>query len=138
MFRRLPFVVIALTAVWAAVGAAQSAPAPAQSVTGAWSGAVVFKADGETHEERVHAVLKQTGDTLAGTAGPDGDRQYRINNGKVTSTSDGLSVSFDVIVNGVHTAFDLKLVAGALKGAATIEGEDGRRHAATVELKPVK
>jgi hypothetical protein len=30
--------------------------------------------------------------------------------------------------------WDLKLVDGALKGTAAIEGEDGRRHAATVGI----
>jgi hypothetical protein len=114
-------------------------PAPGtQSVTGAWTGSVVFKVDGETHEDPFHAVLKQDGSALTGTAGPDADRQYRINNGKVITAKDITAVTFDVIVNGVHTALDLKLADGALKGTAAIEGEDGRRHAATVEMKPAK
>ncbi len=36
------------------------------------------------HEDPFHVVLKQDGGALTGTAGPDADRQYRINNGKVT------------------------------------------------------
>jgi hypothetical protein len=114
-------------------------PAPrTSSVAGAWSGTVVFAIDGETHEDPFHAVLKQDGSVLTGTAGPDADRQYRINNGKVITAKETTAVTFDVIVNGVHTALDLKLVDGALKGSAVIEGEDGHRHAATVNLKSAK
>jgi len=115
-----------------------SAQTPAHGVTGAWTGTVVFKVDGEAREDPLHVVLKADGNVLAGTAGPDADRQYRINNGKVISTKDTTLVTFEVIVSGVHMALDLKLVEGALKGAAAIEGEDGRRHTATVDLKPAK
>ena len=108
------------------------------TVTGAWSGALLYKVDGESHEETVHAVLKHNGPALTGTAGPDADRQYRINNGKVTTVKDTTAVAFDVIVSGVHMSFDLKLADGALKGTANVEGEDGRPHVAAVELKPVK
>lgn len=118
--------------------AAQS-PAPATpGVNGAWAGTVVLKADGETHEDPFHAVLKQDAAALTGTAGPDADRQYRITNGKVILARDATAVTFEVIVNGVHMALDLKLVDGALKGTAAIEGEDSRRHAATVNLKPAR
>jgi hypothetical protein len=118
---------------------AAQTPAPGTpGVTGAWTGTVVFKVDGETHEDSFHAVLKQDGTTLTGTAGPDADRQYRINNGKVITAKDITAVTFEVIVNGVHTALDLKLVDGALKGTATIEGEDGHRYAANVDLKAAK
>jgi hypothetical protein len=118
--------------------AAQS-PAPGQvTVSGAWTGTVVFKADGDTHEDPFYAVLKQDGGAVTGTAGPDADRQYRIRNGKVVAAKEGTMVTFEVIVNGVHIALDLKRLDGALKGAAVVEGEDGRRHAATVDLKPAK
>jgi hypothetical protein len=116
------------------VVAQSPAPGPS-SVTGAWTGTVVFKADGETHEDPLHAVLKQDGGALTGTAGPDADHQYRINNGKVVTSKDLTTVTFDVIVNGVHTALDLKFIDGALKGTAAIEGEDGQRHAATASLR---
>lgn len=115
---------------------AAQAPAPGTpGVTGAWTGTVVFKADGETHQDPFHVVLKQDGGALTGTAGPDADRQYRINNGKVVTAKDTTSVTFEVIVNGVHMALDLKLVDGALKGTAAIEGEDGHRYAATASLR---
>ena len=133
MLRRLAIVIASVFIVQSLLVHAQTAP-DAQSVSGAWAGLLVLKVP-ETHEEPVHAVLKQNGAALTGTAGPDADRQYRINNGKVATTKDAMVVSFDVIVNGVHTAFDLKLVSGTLKGSALVEGEDGQRHTATVELK---
>jgi hypothetical protein len=89
-------------------------------------------------QEQLHAVLKQEAALLAGTAGPDADHQYKILKGKLTSTKDATSVAFELIVDGVHSSFDLKLVDGALRGDAVVEGEDGKRHLATVELRPVK
>jgi hypothetical protein len=112
-----------------------TAQSPAPGVTGAWTGTVMFKADGETHQDPFHVVLKQDGGALTGTAGPDADHQYRIQNGKIVTAKDVTTVAFEVIVNGVHTALDLKLVDGALKGTAVIEGEDGQRHAATASLR---
>jgi len=137
LHRRAGFAVLAAL-IASRILAAQS-PAPGTpGVTGAWTGTMVFKADGETHQDPLHVVLKQDGGALTGTAGPDADRQYRINNGKVTAAKDTTSVTFEVIVNGVHMALDLKLAGGALKGTAAIEGEDGHRYAANVDLKPAK
>jgi hypothetical protein len=106
-------------------------------VSGAWAGILQIKMNGETHQESVRAALKQTGTTLEGTAGPDADRQFRIRNGKVIVAEDTTAVSFDLILDGVHTSFDLKLAKGALKGSALVEGEDGQRHEGTVELTRV-
>lgn len=132
--RRAQFAVLAFL-IASRILAAQS-PAPGtSSLTGAWTGTVVFKADGETHEDPFYAVLKQDGGALTGTAGPDADHQYRISNGKIVTAKDVTTATFEVIVNGVHTALDLKLVEGALKGTAVIEGEDGQRHAATTSLR---
>ena len=137
LYRRAALAVLAVV-IASRILAAQS-PAPAiPGVNGAWTGTVVFNADGETHEDPFHTVLKQNGGVLTGTAGPDADRQYRINNGKVVTAKDTTTVTFQVIVNGVHMALDLKLIDGMLKGTAAIEGEDGHRHAATVNLKPAK
>ena len=138
MFQRHTVVAVLLVLIAPQFLAAQS-PAPGSAtVAGTWTGTVVVKADADTYEEPLHAVLKQEGNALTGTAGPDADRQYRINNGKVATANDVTTVTFDVIVNGVHMTLDLKRVDGALRGTAAIEGEDGQRHAATVTLKPAK
>jgi hypothetical protein len=110
------------------------------AVNGAWSGTLTTKKGAEAHEDYIHLVLKQDDAVVTGTAGPDADRQYPIRKGKVTTT-DRVAIAFEVIVNGEHMVFDLKLDrlnGGRLTGEAKIEGEDGRPHTALVDLKPVK
>lgn len=126
---RLLLIVVAIIAC-----APRETVAGQTSVSGTWSGTLVFKG-AEAGEERLRAVLRHDGDTLSGTAGPDADQQYRITKGKVATTAGTTAVGFDLIVNGVLTSFDLKLVDGALKGEATSEGEDGHKHVASVVLK---
>jgi hypothetical protein len=108
------------------------------TVTGTWTGMLTFKGDAQRQEEYVHAVLKQDGAVVTGTAGPDADRQFRILKGKATAAKDVTTLTFEVIVDNVLTSFDLKLADGLLKGTATSEGEDGVRHVGTAGLKPVK
>lgn len=115
--------------------AAQSPTPATPNVSGAWRGALVLKSGSETHSDPFYVVLKQDGDTVTGTAGPDADRQFRIRNGKAASGKDTTTVTFELIVDGVHMTVELKLFEGALKGTATMEGEDGQRETATVELK---
>jgi len=140
MFRQIGFATLAVLLV-SPMTLAQSAPPPS-GVTGTWTGVVVFKSDGQSHEDPFRVVLKQEGATLIGTAGPDADRQYSITSGKATTTRDATAVTFNVTVDGVYMALELKLdlqtSGGVLKGSAAIEGEDGQRRTATVELKPAK
>ena len=110
----------------------------ATAVTGTWAGSLIVKHDGKTEEHYVHVVLKQAGESLTGTAGPTADDQIRILKGKVVTGKGATTISFEFIANGELTSFNLKLVDGLLKGDARIEGEDGKAHVATVELKPVK
>ena len=135
LFRAVPTTLVALALACASALAFQSS---ATTVTGTWSGKLATKHNGQTHEESLHVVLKQNGAALTGTAGPDADRQYTIARGKVTAEKDIVTAGFEVIVNGVHSAFALKLVDGQLKGEARSEEEDGSKHIATVDLKPVK
>ena len=118
----------------AIAGPSQAAPA---TVAGAWTGALMVREGGETHEDPIRLVLKQNGDVLTGTAGPDADRQYPIKNGKFVATKDAVAVAFDVIVNGTNVSFNLKLGDGVLKGELLVEGEDGRRLTGTVELRRI-
>lgn len=134
MQRLLLCVLVALSA--ASTSASQIAVST--SVTGTWAGPLVFKHDGKTKEEYVHVVLKPNPDGLSGTAGHDAENQYPIRKGKVATDKGVMTVAFEFIANGVHTVFDLKLVDGALKGSARMEGEDGQVHNATAELKPLK
>lgn len=126
--RLMLFVIAVFALAPLAMGAGQT------SVTGTWSGTLVFKG-AEAGEEPLRAILRHDGTTLTGTAGPDADQQYRITKGKVVTTGGATALTFDLIINGVLTSFDLKLVDGTLKGEATSEGEDGHKHAAIVVLK---
>lgn len=126
----------------AAALAAIIRPAPAaqtqRPVTGTWTGTVTLKHDGKIHEEYLHVVLKQDGETLTGTAGPDADNQYRISKGRALPTAGATTVTFEFIANGAHSALTLKTSDDAgsptLKGEARIEGEDGQTRTATVEM----
>ena len=111
---------------------------PQAGVTGTWSGSLAFKITGEEKQAPLRAVLKQDGESLTGTAGPDADHQYRIVKGKATPGKDGLTIGFELIASGEHMVFDLKLADGLLTGKATVEGEDGKPEVATVALRPVK
>ena len=135
--RNLWRVTLATTVALALAGASAIA-FQVPSVTGTWAGKLVTTHDGQTHEDYLHAAIKQNGAALTGTAGPDADHQYPIARGKVTTEKDVTTVAFEVIVNGVHSAFTLKLADGQLKGEARSEEEDGSKHLATVELKPVR
>jgi hypothetical protein len=104
------------------------------TLAGTWSGTLIFKGP-DPAEETLVLVLKQDGATLTGTAGPDADRQYKITKGKTAAAGGVTSITFDLIINGVLSSFDLKLVDGRLNGEATSEGEDGHKRVATVELR---
>jgi hypothetical protein len=86
---------IAVLAVFVAsrILAAQS-PAPARpGVTGAWTGSVVFKADGDSRQDPFHVVLKQDGGALTGTAVPSGTRAWVIVDGVPAGTTGILTYS---------------------------------------------
>ena len=121
--------------------ALQANPSATQ-ITGTWAGTLAYTHDNQKHEDHLHIVLKQDGQSLTGTGGPDADRQYKLSKGKVTvAKGGGTVVTFELNVDSTLTSFDLKLVGGVpatLTGRATFEGEDGIRHSGTVELKPVK
>ncbi|HXT70593.1 MAG TPA: hypothetical protein VN700_12590 [Vicinamibacterales bacterium] len=121
----------ALLVVSTTVPAAQSP----KSVTGTWSGTLTIKHDGKIEEDFVLVVLKQNGADLTGTGGPDAENQYRITKGKVATADGATTVAFELIANGAHSVYSLKLVDGILKGEARVEGEDGQPRTAVVELK---
>ena len=94
----------------------------AADFTGNWTGEGV--ADGQAHP--LYVVIKQDGNTLSGTAGPDASRQAEIH-GKV----EGDKVSFDVATQGpgsIH--FELKAEGDALKGTVEFKRDDGSQSAA--------
>src|SRR4030095_8895863 len=60
-----------------------SAVLAADELTGKWSGSFNITLDGQTKDDVVYMVLKRNGTELTGTAGPDVDKQWPIQKGKV-------------------------------------------------------
>ena len=104
--------------------------AAADDVTGKWAGSFVITLEGETRDETALLNLKQTGNELTGTGGPNADRQWPIQNGKV----EGNKFTFDVQSDGPLIKFALTLADGHLKGEAKAEHE-GRSMKAAVDLQ---
>jgi hypothetical protein len=98
----------------------------AADLTGTWKGTF-------TPENRdagpALVILKQTGDTLTGTAGPDESERNEISNGKVT----GNKISFDILREQGTMRFVLTLDGDTLTGQATRE-RDGQQQTAKLKL----
>ena len=50
----------------------------ATDVSGKWSGSFDPTVDGETHNDSALLILKQDGDKITGTAGPNEEKQFEI------------------------------------------------------------
>src|SRR6266496_2615021 len=89
--------------------------ASAADVTGTWSGTFkITMPDGQTQDDTVHLVLKQSGGTVSGTAGPNADQQVPIAKG----TIEGNKVVLEVPVTDGMFKFDVVLEGDHLKGDA--------------------
>ena len=78
------------------------AAAMAGDVTGTWTG--TFKVSGGDHTVPQVIVLKQDGKKLTGSAGPEPQEQYPIENGKV----EGDHVTFELTSGEWRFTYDLK------------------------------
>ena len=108
----------------------------AEDFSGKWSG--TFKGitpDGTEITENMLLILVQKGAELTGTAGPNEDKQWKIQSGKV----DGNKLSFMVENpdNGVVARINLALDEGHLKGEFTAE-KGAEKLTAKVDLTRVK
>ena len=103
---------------------------PAADVTGTWKGTF-------TPENRdagpALVILKQTGDTVTGTAGPDESERNEIVNGKVT----GERITFDVAREEGTMRFVLMVEGDTLTGQAT-RSREGQQQTAKLNLKREK
>jgi hypothetical protein len=98
--------------------------AAAGDLSGKWSG--VFKVDGGDHDIPQLFILKQSGNVLTGSGGPDAQEQYPIENGRV----DGGSVKFEVTTGEWRLVYDLKQTeAEALKGNLQLKSINNARTA---------
>src|SRR6476469_4505305 len=89
--------------------------AMAADVSGKWPG--TFTPDGSQEGQPALVILKQTGETVTGTAGPDENQQWPLSNVKL----DGDKLSFDVNANnGMVLKMNLVLEGDHLKGEITM------------------
>jgi hypothetical protein len=135
--RRFTLILISiLTTAFAATGLARQGDAP--TLTGTWTGTFIPTVGGQQGPvDSAHMVLKQTGVDVTGTAGPNADTQFEIQKGKVATTREGTTFTFDLSTGGPLIKFDLKLVAGRLKGGAKAEA-DGQTMTAVIDVGRAK
>jgi len=119
------FLCLLLAAALAAAGAAD--------VNGKWSGGFSTESGGAG---TAYAVLKASGTTLSGTAGPNEQDQWPIQNGKVAGSKVSLVVKSPN--DGVSYSCDLVLDADHLKGDMTVTRPDGQTQKAKMDLTRVK
>jgi hypothetical protein len=106
--------------------------ASAGDLNGKWSG--TFKVDGGDHDIPQIFILKQNGNVLTGSGGPDAQEQYPVENGRV----DGDRVKFEVSTGEWKFAYDLRQTEpDALKGNLELKSINNRR-TATVALRKTK
>ena len=103
----------------------------AADVTGKWSGTVDLKADGEAQTITVVMTLKQDGNTLTGTAGPDDGEQHPIQKGTV----DGDNLTMEVDSGDAIYYIELKVDGDSITGNVK-QGSDGEKM--KISLKRVK
>ncbi len=106
-------------------------PAMAGDLTGKWVGA--FRADGADHDVPQLFILKQDGNKLTGSGGPDQSEQYPLERGKV----DGDRISFEITTGEWKFIYDLKTIAADMTGDLELKGMNDRR-TAKVSLKKMK
>jgi hypothetical protein len=113
--------------------AAALAAAAAADADGKWSGG--FATD-NGNAGTAYAVLKVSGASLSGTAGPNADEQWPIQNGKVAGNKVNLEVKSPG--DGASYKCDLVVDADHLKGDMTITRPDGQTQKAKMDLTRVK
>jgi hypothetical protein len=105
--------------------------AMAGDLTGKWAGS--FKADGADHDVPQLFVLKQDGNKLTGSGGPNQSEQYPIENGKV----DGDRVRFEITTGEWKFTYNLKARDARMAGDLELKSINDRR-TAKVSLSQAK
>ena len=102
------------------------AAAAAGDATGTWSGTIQY--DDQDHTGPAHLVLKQEGEKLTGTAGPNAGKQFAIAEGKITAGR----LTFEITDQGMK--FDLKQEGDQISGKV-LRDQDGEVRTARLNLK---
>ena len=118
---------IAAVVLFALTSSFATLPADAASetnVSGRWSGSFdITLPDGTVKNDEALLNLKQDGEALTGTAGPDENKQMPISDGKIGAHQ----VQFKVEQGSeISLRFDLHLEGGHLKGQAVGNMPEGK------------
>jgi len=107
-------------------------PLGAIDISGKWTGS--FEAqnnEGEKRTEPVFMVLKQEGDKLSGSGGPNEGEQHSFQNGKI----EGDKLSFEIALgNGGTISFNLTVTGDEIKGDMK-RSREGSEQTAKLSLK---
>jgi len=107
-----------------AIGFLLAVSAMASDLTGKWSG--TFRVDGGDHNVPQLFILKQEGNTLTGSGGPNAGEQYPIENGKI----EGDEARFELTTGEWKFAYDLKHTSpDALIGQLKLQRVNDSRNA---------
>jgi hypothetical protein len=91
----------------------------AADVTGTWSGSMAMTKDDETKDDSAYLVLKQTGNEITGTIGPNTEKRLTITKG----SADGNTIYIEAIVEGENKlVLRLKIDGDKLVGDLKAEG----------------
>jgi hypothetical protein len=105
--------------------------AMAGDLTGKWSGS--FRADGADHDVPQLFILKQDGNKLTGSGGPDQSEQYPIEEGKI----DGDRVRFELTTGEWKFTYNLKATDATMTGDLELKSINNSR-TAKVSLSKAK
>ena len=104
-------------------------------VTGTWSGPMEMKRGDETKADSAYLVLKQTGNEITGTVGPNEEKRLPITKGN----ADGDSIYLEAIVEGENKmVLRLKLDGEKLAGELKAEGPTAPPLSGKMTLSKVK
>jgi hypothetical protein len=104
--------------------------AGASNVTGKWSG--TMQLEGQTRSEPVYMVLKQEGNKLAGSGGPNENEQNPFEGGKV----EGNKLMFDIPLGESSMHFEMEAQEDQITGEMRRQRE-GKVETAKISLKRV-
>jgi hypothetical protein len=104
--------------------------AGAANLTGKWSG--TMQLGGQTRSEPVYMVLRQEGNKLAGSGGPNESEQNPFEGGKV----EGNKLTFDIPLGESSMHFEMEAQGDQITGEMKREREGKVEHA-RVSLKRV-
>ena len=103
-------------------------------ITGKWSGSFnITNPDGETNDSTALLMLKQNGNEITGTVGPNETEQFQIQKGKI----EGDKITLEVDHDGNMIKFTLVLAEERIKGDAEFT-RDGQTAKAKIDVTRAK